>query len=179
MVQVIPRETKPQASKLNTILPWLSLLLVFIVLAAVFFFSLRIKAGNERLAELDKQLSEAKSQEQAETEKKLRTYKKKVNNMLDILRQRERAAMFYTFLEDLVHPNIYFTGLSLDMEKGIAVLEGLSKDFKSLGQQVAVFKNSDYVYDAQATAVSLVEEEGIGFTIEITLFEPEKENKQQ
>ena len=175
MVQVIPRVSKKNKTRLNIILPWFSLILVFIVVAGVFFFSAKIDANTSRISELDEQLTAAKSQEEAETERTLMAYKKKVNNVIDILKERERSLEFYSFLEELVHPDIYFTGLSLNMELGTASLIGIVKDFESLGQQISAFKENGYLYDAQAETVSLDEEEGIGFTMQVIIFEPEEQ----
>jgi Tfp pilus assembly protein PilN len=175
MVQVIPRVSKKNKTRLNVILPWFSLILVFIVVFGVFFFSARINANNSKIGELDEQLAAAKSEEEEEIEKTLMVYKKKVNNVIDILKERERSLEFYSFLEGLVHPDIYFTDLSLDMEQGFASLTGIVKDFESLGQQISAFKENDYIYDAQAETISLDKEEGIGFTIQLTIFEPKEE----
>ena len=148
---------------------------VFIVIVGVFFFSAKISASKNRIEKLDEQLAAVKSQEEVKIEKELMAYKKKVNNVVSILEGRERSLEFYLFLEGLVHPDIYFTGLSLDIEQGTASLTGIVNDFKSLGQQVSAFKESGYIYDAQAETVSLDTEEGIGFTIQITILEPEEE----
>ncbi len=176
MVQVIPRVSEKNKTRLNVILPWFSLILVVLVVLGVFFFSAKITSSNNRLNELDEQLSEAKSQEEAQIEKKLMGYKKKVNNVVNILRARKKSSDFYSFLEELVHPDVYFTGISLGLEEGMADLTGIAKDFKSLGQQILVFKDSDYIFDARAEAVSLDEEGGIGFTMRITIFAPEEED---
>ena len=175
MVQVIPRVSEKNKTRLNVVLPWFSLIIVFIVVASVFFFSAKIDANNNRIGELDEQLAAAKSQKEAETEKTLMTYKKKVNNVIDILKERKRSLEFYSFLEGLVHPDIYFTGLSLNMEQGTGDLTGIVKDFESLGQQISAFKENGYLYDIQTETVSLDKEEGIGFTMQFIIFEPEEE----
>jgi len=175
MVQVIPRVSKKHKTRLNLILPWFSLVLIFVVIIGVFFFSAKISANKNRIEKLDEQLAATKSQEEIEIEKALMAYKKKVNNVVSILKERKRSLEFYSFLEGLVHPDIYFTGFSLNMEQGTASLTGIVNDFKSLGQQVSAFKESGYIYNAQAETVSLDIEEGIGFTMQITIFEPEEE----
>jgi len=175
MVQVIPRVSKQNKTRLNVILPWFSFILIFIVIAGVFFFSAKINANNNKINELDKQLTATKSHKEAETEKNLMLYKRKVKNMISILKERQRNLEFYLFLEKLVHPDIYFTGLSLDMEQGVGSLSGIVKNFKSLGQQISAFKESGYLYDVRAETVSLDKEEGIGFTIQFTVFEPKEQ----
>jgi len=175
MVQVIPRVTKQGESRLKIILPWFSLILVILVIGAVFFYSSGIKTANNRIIELDEELSQGRTQEQKETESNLISYKKKVSNVIDILKEREKSLDFYSFLEELVHPKIYYTRLDLDMENGLAELKGFTEDFKSLGEQVLAFKQSGYIYDAQAETVSLEKEDGIEFTMKIVIFEPKKE----
>ena len=174
MVQVIPRASKKGTTRLNLILPWFSLLLVVVVVVAIFFLSSKINASHERINKLDTELSQAKSDKEVDIEKKLMAYKKKVSNVISILENRARILEFHSFLAETVHPNIYFTELYLDMEKGIAVLTGVAKDFESFGQQILVFKEGDYIFDAQAQTVSLGEEIGIGFTMQIIIFELEE-----
>jgi len=175
MVQVIPRVSKKNKTRLNTILPWFSLILVFIVIAGVFFFSAKIDASNNRISELDEELTAAKSQKETETERNLMTYKRKVNNVISILEERHRNLEFYLFLEELVHPDVYFTGLSMNMEQGSGSLTGIVNNFESLGQQITAFKENSYLHDVQAETVSLDKEEGIGFTIEFIIFEPKEQ----
>ncbi|MBU3918578.1 hypothetical protein KKC63_01575 [Patescibacteria group bacterium] len=174
MVQVIPRTSEKSATRLNLILPWFSLLLVVVVIVGIFFLSSKINASNKRISQLDAELSQAKSQEEIDIEKKLMAYKKKVSSVISILEDRKRILEFYSFLEELVHPDVYFNKLSLDMTQGIAMLTGIAKDFKALGQQISAFKESGYIFNAQAETVSLDEEEGIGFAMSIVIFEPEE-----
>jgi len=175
MVQVIPRANKKSATRLNLILPWFSLLLVIVVIVGIFFLSSKINASNKKIGQLDAQLSEAKNQEEAETEKRLIAYKKKINNVISILKERKSILEFHSFLEELVHPDIYFTKLSIDINRGTAILVGITKDFKVLGQQILAFKESGYIFNATVETASLDEEEGIEFTIQIVIFELEKE----
>ena len=174
MVQVIPRTTKQGRSLLKIILPWLSILLIVLVILGIFFFGSRIKSGQARLSELTQEVAEGMSDEDTEIKDKLINYKKNVNNVVAILEERERVVEFYAFLEALVHPDIYFTKLDLNMETGVAQLKGVAKDFEVLGQQIQVFKETDYVYKAETDNVTLDQEEGIGFNITISLYEPEE-----
>jgi len=173
MVQVIPREIEKGRDWVKIILPWFSLLLAVIVIAGVFFLSVRTKAANERFADLEKQLKAEQTEETEQLEDDLMLYKKKVLNVVQLLEDRRLAFPFYSFLEGLVHPKVYFTGASLDMASGQASLKGMSQDFQSLGQQVDIFKKEDFIQEAQVKGVSLAEQGGIQFTIELTFFKPE------
>ena len=173
MVQVIPREIEKGRNWVRIILPWFSLFLVIIIIAGVFFLSVRTKAENERFADLEEQLKAEQTEETKQLEDDLMLYKKKVLNVIQLLEDRRLAFPFYSFLEGLVHPKVYFTGVSLDMVSGQASLKGMSQDFQSLGQQIDIFRKDDFIQEAQVEGISLAEQEGIEFTIEFTLFRPE------
>jgi Tfp pilus assembly protein PilN len=174
MVQVIPRTIEKKYNWINLILPWLSLLLTVLVILGVFFFSTKTKSKNEEINELTQELKSMETEEIKKDEADLKAYKNKVVNVVNILGDRHLTLPLYKFLESLVHPKVYFTNLSLNMETGEANLCGISADFQSLGQQVDIFEKDDFIYSANVQSVFLAEEEGISFELQLKLFVPEQ-----
>lgn len=173
MVQVIPREIEDSRNWMRLILPWFSLILAITIIIGVFFLSARTKTQNDRFADLEEQLKAEQTEETKQLEQDLMLYKKKVINVIQILGDRQLAFPFYSFLEGLVHPKIYFTSASLDMVNGQATLKGISQDFQSLGQQVDIFKKDDFIQNADVKSISLAEQGGIEFVAELSFLEPE------
>jgi len=174
MVQVIPRQTKEKGRALKKYLPWASLILVALVLIVFFLLVASIKNGKSVLADVNTELEAAQTQESLESALEIQDYRKKINNALQILSQRRRALEFFAFLEEFVHPDIYFTSVALDLELGDVVISGIAKDFETIGKQVNIFKAQEYTFDADIVSVSLTELEGIEFSIEVLLFKPEE-----
>jgi len=170
MVQVIPKAAVKQAPAIKKILPWLSFLLVIVVVLLYFIFNHQVVKTTTALEQTEQELAKFRTQQYSELEEKILTFKTRVDDVADLLQDRKKLSNFFDFLETFVHPDIYFTSLSLRMDESDAKLEGVSNNFVSLGQQILAFKQDSFIQGAELTDISLDEEEGqIKFSIQIFL----------
>lgn len=169
MVQVIPKTTIKKESAIKKALPWLSFLLVIIVIALYFIFSAQIVRETIAIKQIKQELAEAQTQQYMELEKDILIFKTRADDVTKLLGNRKNPSIFFSFLEGLVHPDIYFTFLSLDMDESEAVIEGVSDSFVSIGQQIRAFEQDSFIEETKLTNISLGEEEGIQFSIQIFL----------
>lgn len=169
MVQVIPKKLVPQKVRFKNLLPWLSLLLVVIVILIYLIFVLQVNRARVSLEELKADLGQAQTKEQLELEKTILIYKRKIDDVALLLESRQRSLDIFEFLEEFVHPNLYFSSLSMNLNTGKVILKGVSNDFKSLGQQIFVFEREPFIEKAELSKVSLFEEGKINFDIELSL----------
>jgi len=169
MVQVIPKATAKHESVIKRILPWFSFLLVIIVIVLYFIFNNKVIKIEAAVEEAEQELIGVQIQSHLELEREISTFKMKVDEVSNLLRNRKKLSDFFSFLETFVHPDIYFTFLSLSMSESEATLGGVSNSFVSLGQQILALEQSLIIEEAKLTNVSLDEEHGIEFSIEILL----------
>ena len=173
MVQVIPKQFHQEKSKIGQVLVLLSLVLIGIVLAGYFILKSQTAKINSSLEDVNDQISNVRTQEDLNLKNEIFEYQIKIKDINFLLSERKRAGDFLNFLSSFVHPNLYFTELNLDMNKGEASLKGMSSDFSTIAQQVNIFQEQEFVQKVELTDVSLAEENGIKFTLELSLF-PEK-----
>jgi len=169
MVQVIPKATAKKESAIKKILPWFSFLLVILVVALYFIFNDKVIKIEAVIEKTEQELVSAQTESHLELERELSTFKMKVDEVVNLLQNRKKLSDFFSFLETFVHPNIYFTSLSLSMNELKADIGGISNNFLSLGEQILALERTSFVKEANLTNVSLDEEYGIQFFIEVIL----------
>ncbi len=169
MVQVIPKTAIKQISAIKKILPWFSFALVIIVVGLYFVFSQQIVKTEAALDQAEQELAQVQSEEQKELENKILITKIKTEDIIQILQRRQKASDFFTLLESLVHPKLYFTALSLNIENEQAEVKGLCNDFTSLGEQVIAFSQSSFIEEAQLLDINFTKEGEIEFSIALSL----------
>jgi Tfp pilus assembly protein PilN len=180
MVQVIPKAAIKQESAIKKILPWLSFLLILIIVGVYFILKNEINRTEVAIKQTKQELSKIQTKEQSALEKKILTFKTKVDDAIQLLQNREKSSNIFGFLETFIHPNIYFTSLSSSMGQGTLELQGISKRFADIGQQISVFKQDPFIKEATLSNIDFSEEGEIEFSIEILLSSEDtsKENLQ-
>lgn len=177
MVQVIPKQFHQEKSRLGQILALSSLVLIAIVLGGYFVLRAQTAKADFSLKDVKSQLSNIQTQQDLEIKGKIFEYRKKIRDIKLLLSQRKRAGDFLNFLSNFVHPNLYFTELNLDLDKGKATLVGMSSDFPSIGQQIDIFQKQDFTQKVELMDVSLEDQNAIKFTLDISLFSKENQTK--
>lgn len=177
MVQVIPKAAVKREPAIKRILPWLSFLLLVIVVALYFIFSHQVTKTGAALDQAEQELAQVQTEQQLELEKKILTFKMRVDDVIKLLKEKEKISDFFEFLETFVHPNLYFTSLSLTMEGERAALEGTSDDFTTLGQQIFAFEQEPFIEKAKLSNITLSQEGKIEFSIELSLASKETGKK--
>lgn len=177
MVQVIPKEFVKKETTLKNILPWFSLLLVVIVIALYFIFVAKINRATVSFEEAKADLREVRTEERLKLERRILTYRRRASDFIWLLEKKQEPTKIFRFLEEFVHPDVYFSSLEMNLDKGRIALGGAADDFKSLGQQIFIFEGEPLVEEVELLGVSLDEEGKIRFNIE--LFLPAEEGEKQ
>ncbi len=176
MVQVIPKKEAKQQSAIKKILPWLSFLLVLIIIALYFILFYQVDRTRIALERAEKDLAQSQTERDIDLNKEIIAFRTKSDDVVRLIKERKEISDFFESLEASTHPALYFTSLSLMMEKGEAVLGGTANDFTAIGEQILIFNNEAFVKKAKLLNVSFTEEGNIEFSIKILLFLREKED---
>ncbi|MBU3964467.1 PilN domain-containing protein [Patescibacteria group bacterium] len=172
MVQVIPRKVAPQKSLVKKILPWSSLFLIALMVILYFVFDFQAKRAETSLVEVKNELGRTQTEEQAELQKIVLGFQKRIEDVAILLKDREKVSDILAFLETYIHPKVYFDSMTLNIETRLINLQGISEDFTSLGQQIFAFQQDPFIKEVKLSNVSLSVEGGVKFVIE--LFLPDK-----
>ncbi|MCX6737814.1 MAG: hypothetical protein NTY11_00060 [Candidatus Parcubacteria bacterium] len=172
MVQVIPRKTAQQGSFIKKVLPWFSLLLIVIVVGAYFLLDYQGKKTENLLKEKKDEIARSQTPEQTELQQRVLGFQKKIDDVISLLKDREKVSDSLKFLETYVHPKIYFNHLTIDFVGRALNIDGSSNDFTSLGQQIFAFQQDPFIKNVELSSVGLSDQGDIRFSIK--LFLPDK-----
>lgn len=179
MVQVIPRKTVQQGSFIRKALPWFSLLLIVLVLGAYFLFDYQGKKTENLLEEKKQEIARNQAPEQIELEKRVLGFQKRIDDVILLLKAKEKTSDSLKFLETYVHPKIYFNNLSIDFESRTLIIDGSSNDFTSLGQQIFAFQKDPFIEKVELSSVGLSDQGDVKFSIELFLPHKIKDTNKQ
>ena len=132
-----------------------------------FIFNYSEKKSETIFNELSRKLQ--KTPQERELEKKLESYRDKINYYNIILSTHRWPTKIFNLLEKITHPHVWFSKFDLDLEKRILILGGEAENFYILGQQILLLEKESVI-----TSVSLAEiaiEEKIKFSLKLTLKE--------
>lgn len=166
MVEIIPKPVKkgPIAEDI-----FLYVSVIFLILAAALYFlsSYVLKERQQFLNGQETKLAQMKTSEIQEIERGIFYYKSKIDAFSLLLSQHIACSNLFLLLEETTHPQVWFSGLALDVGKGSVVLSGQGEK-NSLGQQLMIFSQDERLLASQLTSIK--PEKGEVVIFEITLF---------
>jgi Tfp pilus assembly protein PilN len=165
MVELIPKETPKLAGWLN-ILFYLALALLIFAIASLFILNNSIKKSKATLEELILEtLTKGKAPERVALKKEILNYEKKFEDFSVLINQHLENSKFFTAFQKISHPQVWFSQLNLNSEEKVANFSGEAKSFESLGQQLLILKNEDWIKNVELKEVSINKEGKINFNL--------------
>ncbi len=105
----------------------------------------------------------------AETDMEKRVFltDKRINDFSILVEDRVSAINFFGFFEGLVHPQVWFTGIELDLMVAQATVSGQAESFFVLEQQLMIFREELLIKETKLIGSEVGEEGGVGFEIKL------------
>lgn len=167
-IELIPKQ-EIRKSVLKNALFYAALLLLLIVVFAYLALFYWAKKTSQTIEDLNYQLIEMRTEEIKEMEKTVLTYQKKINLWGQLIDSHKYPLNFFTYLESLTHPRVYFRDFSLDVEQLKVEVSGNAESFTALGQQVLIFQGADLFKNVDLSAIGIGEEAGADFSIDFSV----------
>ena len=167
-IEIIPKP-KIEVPTREDILFVLSLVLLIFSLIAFFALSYYQKRDLKTLEDLEEILTKEKTKEEITLEQKVLEAKEKIEKISLLLPSHKESSNFFSFLEKVTHPKVFFSNLELKPEKGRVELQGKAEDFKILGQQLSFFKEEELIEKSELLKAGIGKEGGIEFSINLSL----------
>ena len=168
MVNLIPKPIKKISKNQKILLYFLVFSVISLTMAYVFLISLE-KQAQASLEAVEQQIFEQKTTEMANLESTIKAYKIEVDDFAPYLGNHILITKFFDFLEENIHPRIYFSQMSLKSSSANVSLSGMADSFLSLGQQLMIFNSNSIVKNVSLSNISLSEEGSIVFHLSISL----------
>ncbi|MBZ9578321.1 hypothetical protein KJA14_00515 [Patescibacteria group bacterium] len=167
-IEIIPKKVVGPSPWQNTLLYFfISLLLVSIL--GYFALDYFVKEADRTLLELKEELIEARSPQQVALEKEISDYREKIEDFSSLLASHQKSSNFFDFLEEITHPKVFFSELNLDTKGNRVRLYGQADSFQTLGQQLLIFQNSEFIRNLSLPEIRIREEGKIGFIFDFSL----------
>lgn len=167
-IEIIPKKA-PRVPFWHNLLFYLSLILILGVISGYFVLNYFLKIAEEEIENLDKILTEEKTEEEIALEKKVFGYQEKIKNFSQLINARKLSLNFFDFLEKNCHPQVWLTQVSLTSDKSQAQIAGKAESFVALGQQLQIFKNEPLIKKIVLSNVFIGGEGKIEFSFDISL----------
>ena len=165
-IEIIPKPLAREPVWLNIVF-YISIgLLVSIILSYLLLDY--FQRNTERVVEEVKaSLLVFQTSEEQELERSILRYQKKIDDFAFILKQHQVNSNFFTFFEEITHPEVRFS--SINLTKSSAQLSGEAENFVVLNQQLLIFQTDPKISNTSLSQVSLGREGKVGFTFTLTL----------
>lgn len=170
-IRIIPTPPK-RAPAWESILFYLSLILLMSIVGGFIILDKKIIPSQEqKLIELKGIIAKTKTPKEKALEKELKAYQKKIEDFSFLLSRHQKTSKIFSFFESTSHPKIWFASFNSDFRRHQATVSGFTESFKTLGQQLLVFKKHPSVEKVELTRISIGERGKIRFTFNL-LFSP-------
>jgi len=162
----------------GTTRPQKLLIFIFIIFIAiiggVFFLDYYINTLTVQISDLKREQQEYQKVLPSEKEAEIINFEKKLNILNKLLENHSSLSRLLTSLEDLTHPEVYYTSFNFSKENGLVQLEGAAKSQEALIQAINGFIN--HPREIKAVIVREIKtdlkEKVVNFSINI-YFQPE------
>lgn len=156
MIGLIPKQTFVYPRR-TTLFFWSGLLLFTGVVAGFLVLKILEARTSTEITLLEEQLAKEKTPEELKLEKTVLNYEQKLKDFSSLIQSRENVLPFFAFLEENTHPAVFFTRFTLNAKERKLSLGGEALDFKTLDQQLAIFKTSEKVASAEVSDIAIGE----------------------
>ena len=156
MIDLIPKQTFAYPQR-TTLFFYGALFLLLLVLIG--FLVVKVLQGKtlKAIANFENQLSRQKTSEELRLEQTVLQYEQKLKDFSSLAASRASPLPVFEFLEANTHPAVFFTSLTFNAKEQKLSLSGEALDFKSLDQQLAIFKAEESVVSAEVSDIAIGE----------------------
>lgn len=155
---------------------WAIILLIFCIilllggLGSYLYFDKTSKKLSRQIQEKENALIETPSEK--ELKENLFFTEKKINNLGNLISARRKSFNIFTFLEEICHPQVWFSEFSFDSKGESVAVKGKAEGLVSLGQQISALKKEQILKKINLSGVSMGQDGKIEFSLQLT-FDPQ------
>lgn len=168
MVEIIPRPLAKSPRWINTLF-YFSLVVFMAIIAGYFILVNSLERSQEKSSNLDKQIKEEETPENIALEKEVMQLDKKIKDFSLLINQHVISSNFFTSLEKLTYPKIWFSQVNLSSKEGKVLLTGHADSFLTLGYQLQVLFAEPLIKEVSLSQISIAKTGEVDFALSITV----------
>jgi len=144
-------------------------LVVFLfVVSAYFGLDYWNKTKETELAVLEEEFQNIRSDFPLQQEQEAILFEKKLNSLSNILTNHTYFSQALTVLEELTHPQIYYTNLDFSIDNNKFTLEGVAKNQMVFSEAVSgLVNNSDKIKVVVVKEMKTAQGENVSFSLDV------------
>lgn len=143
-----------------------TLVVFFIAVGAYFGLDYWNKNKEAKLTVLEEEFQNLRDSFALEQEKEVILFEKKLNSLDKLLTNHTYFSKVLVALEELTHPQIYYTNLDFSTDKNILTLEGIAKNQMVFSEAVSgLVNNSDKIKAVAVKDMKVTNEKDIAFSL--------------
>jgi len=160
-----PKELPPTWPK--GLLTFVFVIFLFTV-AAYFGIDYWNKTKKAELAVLEEEFQNLRSDFPLQREQEAILFEKKINSLSKLLNDHTYFSQVLTILEELTHPQIYYTNLDFSTEKNMLTLEGIAKNQMVFSEEVSgLVNNSSKIKAVVVKDMKTTKSEYVSFSLDV------------
>jgi len=171
MAEIIPKELPKLPGWLN-ILFYVLIFLLIVSIASFFILNNSLNNSLKDLEDLESIVIKNKTPKDVSLEAEILSYREKIQDFGFISEGHKENTKSLIFLEEVVHPFVWFSSYELIAKESKLLLSGESKNFESIGQQMLVLGEREELNDFRLTSVAINKDGQIDFNL-LIYFKPE------
>lgn len=142
-MEIIPKPKKKVITLEDLFLYFSAFVFIFAVIA-YFYFAWAESTTKRAIAELEQKITNLKTPEREEAEKEVLRYQKKIADFSNLIREYIFCSKIFPHVEESVHKDVYLSRMDINFENSEMTILVNAPNFYTLGQQLAIFKNTPY-----------------------------------
>ena len=115
------------------------------------------EAGNISVVveEINDALESAKVSRNVEVEKEVSMFSKKLEDLEKLLQNHVYSSRVFSLIERTTHPKVQFTRFELNVVKGGVIMDGVTSNYRTLGEQMIAFGNDSRIKEFKVSGIRL------------------------
>jgi Tfp pilus assembly protein PilN len=168
VIEVVPKRKIKAPVWQDYFLYFIIFLLIFTIIS-YFVLDHFFKKSEQKLKEVEKKIEETKSPEKRALEDYLKSLKEKIDDFTPLILSHRKSSNLFDFLEKNTHPKVFFTKLDFDAKANHIKISGKTDDFLTLGQQLLIFRKSEFVQNLKLSEIKISKEGKVEFSFDFSL----------
>ena len=120
-----------------------------------------------KIEETEMLLGAEKTQEDVQLEQDVLVAQTRLKDFAGLLQLRKDVLPVFSFLETVVHPEVTFLSMNVDVNRQTMQLRGIAESFSILDEQLVVLKAREELSSLSLINLDLGEHGGVNFQMEI------------
>ncbi len=156
MIEIVPKPTPKLPFWLN-LLFYFSIFFLISVILGYFLLGYFKNQTQKEVQKYEKLLADAFPAQAVLLEEKLKIQERKIKNFSSLIEDRYFGSKVFPLLEELCHPQVYFSNVSFNLAEQRITLSAKAKDFSVFKAQLITFRNEKRIRDFHSAGFSIGE----------------------